>query len=247
MRIPRVYDPQPLQPGAELSLGDSAAQHLGRVLRMKPGDELVLFNGDGSDYSATLAEVSRKQVRARVDECLANDRESSLQIHLGQCLSKGERMDYAVQKSTELGVTRLTPLSSERTEVKLAGDRADKRQRHWQQVAISACEQSYRSRVPEVLPLQSLSQWLRQVDAELKLVLDPRGAEALAPQLGGAPVSLALLIGPEGGLSDEEVAAAVSAGFRPVVLGPRVLRTETAPVVALSVLQYLLGDLQKQK
>ena len=168
-------------------------------------------------------------------------RESGLTIELGQVMSRGERMDYAVQKATELGVTRIVPLFSERCEVKLSSERQDKRQQHWQQVAISACEQSGRSRVPEIAQPQPLSQWLTQCHSALKLVLHPDAAMPLAQRQ--APASVALLIGPEGGLGDQEIAQARAAGFDSLQLGPRVLRTETAPVAALAVLQYLWGDL----
>lgn len=241
MRIPRIYEPQPLQAGADITLGEVASQHLGKVLRMQPGDSIVLFNGEGQEFPATIAAVSKKSVSVRLEQGLSPATESPLRVHLGQCLSKGDRMDYAVQKATELGVTAITPLFSERSEVKLPADRAEKRQRHWQQIAISACEQSYRTQVPDLVMPANLSEWLNTVEADLKLVLDPRGAEPLDTQL--TPQSVAMLIGPEGGLSDAEVEMAVNAGFKPIVLGPRILRTETAPVVALTLLQSVWGDL----
>lgn len=240
MRIPRVYEPQPLMVGAEVELGEVASQHLGRVLRMKAGDELILFNGEGEEFSASITVVSKKAVRVLLAQSISPVTESPLKVFLGQCLSKGDRMDYAVQKATELGVSHITPLFSARSEVKLAKERAEKRQRHWQQIAVSACEQSYRTKVPELAMPSSLSDWLQQVEADLKLVLDPRGAEPLDSQ--PKPLSVAMLIGPEGGLSDAEVAMATAAGFQPIVLGPRILRTETAPVAALTLLQYVWGD-----
>ncbi len=241
MRIPRVYDNQPLREGAEICLGEFAASHLGRVLRMPVGAELVVFNGEGGEYPAVLTEVSKKRVVARLAACTDRASDSSLKIHLGQSLSRGERMDYAVQKATELGVTQLTPLFSERSEVRLKGDRLVKKRQHFQQVAISASEQSGRCRIPVVEPPVTLSEWLSVTDAELKLVLDPRAPRALSSF--ETPSSVALLIGPEGGLSEPEVEQAEAAGFLPIALGPRVLRTETAPVAALSLLQYLWGDL----
>ncbi|MEH6471472.1 MAG: 16S rRNA (uracil(1498)-N(3))-methyltransferase [Halopseudomonas sp.] len=241
MRIPRVYEPQPLIEGAELSLNDSAVQHLGRALRMRPGDLVSLFDGAGSEHQAELLELSKRSVRVRVGRALDHSCESGLVVELGQVMSRGERMDYVIQKATELGVTRIVPLFSERCEVRLNNERQGKRLLHWQQVAISACEQCGRSRVPEIIAPQPLSQWLGQCQRELKLVLHPDADTALSQRT--TPASVGLLIGPEGGLSDAEIDQAVAAGFESMQLGPRVLRTETAPVAALSVLQYLWGDL----
>ncbi len=240
MRTIRVYEPQSLTAGAELPLGENASHHVGRVLRAAVGDELQLFNGEGLECLAVISAISKKQVVVTLGSPVACHTESPLSIALGQCLSKGERMDYAVQKATELGVSTIHPLFSDRTEVKLPADRADKRVRHWQQIAVSACEQSYRGVVPDVSSPQPLQQWLTTVEADVKLVLDPRGATPINPNMN--PASVALLIGPEGGLSEAEVDAAIAAGFQSVVLGPRVLRTETAPVAAMSLLQYLWGD-----
>ncbi len=241
MRSPRVYQPQPLSEGAELSLNDSAVQHLGRALRMRPGESIRLFDGAGNEHQAELVELSKRAIRVRVGAVIDNPTESGLEVELGQVMSRGERMDYVVQKATELGVSRIVPLFSERCEVKLNPERQAKRVDHWQQVAISACEQSGRSRVPDIAMPQPLSQWLQQCDCELKLVLHPDAAMPLAQRQ--APASAGLLIGPEGGLSDAEIEQARAAGFESLRLGPRVLRTETAPVTALSVLQYLWGDL----
>ncbi len=241
MRSPRVYQPQPLSEGAELSLNDSAVQHLGRALRMRPGESIRLFDGAGNEHQAELVELSKRAIRVRVGAVIDNPTESGLEVELGQVMSRGERMDYVVQKATELGVSRIVPLFSERCEVKLNPERQTKRVDHWQQVAISACEQSGRSRVPDIAMPQPLSQWLQQCDCELKLVLHPDAAMSLAQRQ--APASTGLLIGPEGGLSDAEIEQARAAGFESLRLGPRVLRTETAPVTALSVLQYLWGDL----
>ncbi|WP_210398121.1 16S rRNA (uracil(1498)-N(3))-methyltransferase [Motiliproteus sediminis] len=242
MRIPRVYEPQPLASGELVQLSDFAAQHLGRALRMQCGDAVKLFNGDGQEFDATLDEVGRKRVTARIGSPRQRAVESPLRIELGQGLSRGERMDYAVQKATELGVSAITPIQTERCEVRLKGDREQKRTQHWQSVAVSAAEQSGRLRVPEVRAPQTLADWLATADADLKLVLHPEAPASLLDL--PAPQSVALLIGPEGGLSDDEVVAAQAAGFKALSLGPRVLRTETAPVAALTLLQYLWGDLR---
>ena len=181
----------------------------------------------------------KKRVTVQLTESFAGQSESTLHIHLGQGLSRGERMDWAIQKATELGVNAITPIFSERCEVRLKDERADKRLLHWRQVAISACEQCGRSTVPVIHPPLLLADWLKQVEADLKLVLHP----VAEPMISHAkPGSLAFLIGPEGGLTDNEVDTAQGAGFHAARLGPRVLRTETAPVVALAVAQQLWGD-----
>ncbi|WP_028238441.1 16S rRNA (uracil(1498)-N(3))-methyltransferase [Stutzerimonas azotifigens] len=237
MRLSRFHLDMPLSLG-EHRLPDAQAHYVARVLRLATGDPVQLFDGSGQEYLGTLIEVDRKQVRVQLDRVHAGLPESPLAIHLGQGLSRGERMDWAVQKATELGVSEITPLLSERCEVRLNEERADKRLAHWRQVAISACEQCGRSVLPKIHAPVALEDWLG-VQADLKLVLHPVAAPlAEHPR----PRSLAFLIGPEGGLSEPEVARAQAAGFAPARLGPRVLRTETAPVVALSVAQQLWGD-----
>ncbi|MFW5825209.1 MAG: 16S rRNA (uracil(1498)-N(3))-methyltransferase [Marinobacter sp.] len=244
MRNPRIYTRTPLQAGQTVELDDNAAHHVGKVLRMQPGNALVLFNGDGANYPAELEDVAKKRVSARVMAQEQSTCEPRLKIRLGQVISKGDRMDYAVQKSTELGVDTIVPLTSERCDVRLKGDREDKRIRHWQQVAISAAEQCGRASVPAVTPLTSLADWFVQSrDCDLRLVLHHRSEQAL-DELAMPERGIALLIGPEGGLSEAEIAAAREHGFHPAAMGPRVLRTETAPVVALTLCQWLWGDLR---
>ncbi|PAV26634.1 16S rRNA (uracil(1498)-N(3))-methyltransferase [Tamilnaduibacter salinus] len=241
MRVPRIYTDSPLTPGDDTLLDAPAAQHVGRALRMQPGQSLVLFNGDGYDYPAELVQVTKSTVTARPGTPVPGQAESPLQVHLGQVLSRGDRMDYAIQKSTELGVASITPLFSDRCEVRLKGDRAEKRQRHWQQVAISAAEQCGRARVPAIQPVTSLSDWFaRNGSADLRLVLHHRAEHSLSEW--GRPGTLALLIGPEGGLNEAEIETALAHNYHPAALGPRVMRTETAPVAALSVCQWLWGD-----
>lgn len=237
MRLSRFFIDAPLALG-EHALPEASAHYIGRVLRLAVGAAVQLFDGSGQEYRGELIEVSKKAVRVRLLETVSGMAESKLQIHLGQGLSRGERMDWAIQKATELGVTQITPIISERCEVRLKDERADKRLAHWRQIAISACEQCGRSVVPVIHPPQLLSDWL-QIEADLKLVLHPV-AEPLASH--ATPETLAFLIGPEGGLNDAEVEQAKMTGFQPARLGPRVLRTETAPVVALSVAQQLWGD-----
>ncbi|WP_166361377.1 16S rRNA (uracil(1498)-N(3))-methyltransferase [Pseudomonas akapageensis] len=238
MRLSRFFIDAPLSLG-EHELPEAQAHYIGRVLRMVEGDAVQLFDGSGQEYRGQLLEVGKKRVRVQLDEQFTGQRESSLPIHLGQGLSRGERMDWAIQKATELGVTEITPIVSERCEVRLKDERADKRLAHWRQIAVSACEQCGRSTVPVIHSPLALSDWLKHTEAELKLVLHPV-AEPLVSH--AKPANLAFVIGPEGGLTDSEVDQAKAAGFHAARLGPRVLRTETAPVVALAVAQQLWGD-----
>jgi len=238
MRLSRFFIDAPLSLG-EHELPEAQAHYISRVLRMAEGDAVQLFDGSGQEFLGALLEVGKKRVSVRLDQSFAGQSASSLHIHLGQGLSRGERMDWAIQKATELGVDAITPIVSERCEVRLKDERADKRLLHWRQIAVSACEQCGRSTVPVIHPPQFLADWLAGTEAALKLVLHP-----VAEPLTGhpAPATLAFLIGPEGGLSDAEVEQAQHSGFHSARLGPRVLRTETAPVVALAVAQQLWGD-----
>lgn len=236
----RLYVPLPYLVDDLLDLPEEAAHHWSRVLRAQPGDHAMLFDGQGHQAEVELIEAGRKQARVRVLSVTAGSTESPLHTHLGLVMSRGERMDYALQKATELGVSEVTLLTSERCELKLRGDeRADKKLGHWQRVMVGACEQCGRDTLPKLHPPMALEDWLSRVDGESKWVL--------APGVGGGPVagdlaSAVLLIGPEGGLSSAEIARATAAGFSPWQLGPRILRTETAPVAALGVLQWLYGD-----
>ncbi|WP_137823110.1 16S rRNA (uracil(1498)-N(3))-methyltransferase [Pseudomonas sp. D(2018)] len=238
MRLSRFFIDAPLALGQH-DLPEAQAHYIGRVLRLASGDPVQLFDGSGQEYLGELVEVGKKTVRVELREAFTGMAESPLRVHLGQGLSRGERMDWAIQKATELGVAQISPIVSERCEVRLKDERADKRLAHWRQVAISACEQCGRSVLPVIHSPVTLADWQRDVQADLKLVLHPV-AEPLAGH--ARPSSLAFLIGPEGGLSEAEVDAAKAAGFHAARLGPRVLRTETAPVVALSVAQQLWGD-----
>lgn len=238
MRLSRFFIDAPLSLGQH-DLPEAQAHYIGRVLRHAVGDAVQLFDGSGQEYLGELIEVGKKSVRVELREVFAGLAESPLSIHLGQGLSRGERMDWTIQKATELGASEITPIISERCEVRLKDERADKRMTHWRQIAISACEQCGRSVLPIINPPISLNEWLGQVSADLKLVLHPV-AEPWSSH--PPPHSLAFLIGPEGGLSDAEVQQAQTRGFYAARLGPRVLRTETAPVVALSLAQQLWGD-----
>ena len=242
MRIPRVYTPQTMAIGDCIELEAGAARHLTSVLRMNSGQLVTLFNGMGGEYSGELIEAKKGKATVRITEFDQVDRESSLAIHLAIGISRGERMDWTIQKATELGASKITPLFTERCEVKLQGDRLDKKVEHWQQVAISACEQSQRNRVPKINNPLKLDQWQTSCDASLKLVLHHRTEKSLGDMLAPS-AEIALLIGPEGGLSEREIEQAIAQDFQPLALGPRVLRTETAPLAAISILQSLWGDM----
>jgi len=245
MRIPRIYTDLSLCCDSSLVLDGNAARHLSSALRMKIGQEITLFNGQGGEYAAELTEVGKNKVSAKVIEYRDIDRESALKVHLAIGVSRGERMDLIVQKATELGATEITPLFTERTEVKLNGERLEKKVRHWQQIAISACEQCQRNQVPRINSPVTLDQWLslsdQNTDEILKFVLHHRTEKRLSEHQ--AVNSICLLVGPEGGLGEREIAAAIEKGFQPLALGPRVLRTETAPLAAISIMQSLWGDM----
>ena len=238
MRLSRFFIDAPLSLGQH-QLPEAQAHYIGRVLRHAAGDAVQLFDGSGQEFLGELIEVGKKTVRVELREQFAGQPESPLHIHLGQGLSRGERMDWAIQKATELGAQVISPIIGARCEVRLKDERTDKRMAHWRQVAISACEQCGRSTAPVIHAPLLLADWLKQTEAELKLVLHPV-AEPLVSH--ARPSTLAFLIGPEGGLSEGEVEQAKAAGYHAARLGPRVLRTETAPVVALAVAQQLWGD-----
>ena len=240
MRNTRIYTPQHLGSNALVVLEAEPSHHLARVLRLGVGDPVTLFDGRGGSYPAEIIAIDKKHVRVKTGAHLPQDCESPLDIHLGVAVSRGERMDWVVQKATELGVAAISPLLTEHTGVKLPADRAGKKIQHWQQIAISACEQCGRNRPPVVHPLQPLKQWLSSTVAARKFVLHHR-ADAIAA--GEAPESIALLVGPEGGLSAAEIEAAEQTGYISLRLGPRVLRTETAPLAALAILQAHWGDM----
>ncbi len=241
MSAPRFFEAQTMKQGDVLELSERNANHIARVLRLRAGAKVVLFNGEGGEFAGMLARVERRRAQIEIQSYTAVDRVSSLHTHLGQVISRGHRMEYAIQKATELGVTEITPLFSERCEVRLEGDRLEKRGEHWRQVAISACEQCGRNRLPEIHLPKGLMEWLREVRAEEKWILDTEAEAGFGR--GPAPASLALAVGPEGGLSAAELQQAQAHAFQGLRLGPRVLRTESAPVVALSIAQHLWGDL----
>lgn len=242
MRIPRIYHPDPLPSQGDVTLTDDAANHIGRVLRMQPGQAVLLFDGSGAQFPATLSDVTKKQVSVTISARDDHSVESPLDLELGQVISRGEKMEFTIQKSVELGVNVITPLISARCGVKLNAERLEKKRQQWQKIAIGACEQSGRNRVPEVRPVMMLEAWSQEAFAGLKLNLHPRAPYSINT-LPERPSKLRLLIGPEGGLSDEEIAMTRDCDFKEILLGPRVLRTETAALTAITALQVRFGDL----
>ncbi len=242
MRLTRVYVEAPLAPGRSCALGGSAANHIMRVLRLRDGDALTLFDGRGGEYGARISSFRKDSVQVDVQEHRAIERESTLEVTLAQGISRGERMDWVMQKATELGVRRILPVLTERSVVRLDERQSERKVLHWRAIVIAACEQCGRNRVPEVAAPLGVYEALRAVDADAtRVLLSPTGT--LRARDLANPAKIALLIGPEGGLSDNEEEVAVSAGFRQVQLGPRILRTETAAIAALTAFQHAFGDL----
>ena len=242
MRIPRLYVPIPLSPDASFILPEEQSHYIGKVLRMKSGDQLILFNGEGGEYDACLTDIQKKSITVQTSLFRDINNESTLSIHLGLALSKGDRMDFAIQKSTELGVSEITPIISDRTELKLSGDRLIKKVQHWQKIAISACEQCSRHIPPTINTPISLNDWLTHTKSDISFVLHHRTTKAIE-SFSETPNNIALLIGPEGGLTVDEISLAEENNFNALRLGPRVMRTETAPIAAISILQYRWGDI----
>ncbi len=243
MRIPRFYCPELDATGEVIELPIAAHRHAVQVLRMKPGEALHVFDGNGLEYEAVLEQAAKRGSIIRLGNRIEIDNESSLNITLLQGISRGERMDYAVQKAVELGVNRIVPVVTERCNVQLSNGRADKRLAHWQGIMVSACEQSGRSMLPKLSDVISLDDVLAIDcgDKSCHLVLDPQAAIGLTELKQYDDVTL--LIGPEGGLTEQEVQQANRIGFQSVRIGPRVLRTETAAVAAVAIVQTMWGDL----
>ena len=241
MRITRFYCPELDDRQASFTLPEAAHRHAVQVLRLRVGDALRLFDGRGLEMEAELEHVSKRESSVRLLNTVDVNNESPLSITLLQGISKGERMDYALQKAVELGVTRIIPVETERCNVQLSGGRDEKRWAHWQGIVVSACEQSGRSIVPELVTVTQLHAAIAADQVGCRLVLDPLA------EMGFNTIdkheNITLLIGPEGGLSEAEIEQAQVAGFQSVRFGPRILRTETATVAALAVVQTLWGDL----
>lgn len=243
MNSPRFFCDSPLGPGARLDLPDDVARHAVRVLRLPPGASLTLFDGRGGEYPSVISSITKERVSVTVQGWEDVERESPLELTLVQAIQAADKMDYTIQKAVELGISAIQPVASKRSVVKLSGERQQKRESHWQSVAVSACEQCGRNRVPPVAPVQALDRWLAEAgkaQGGLKLMLAPGAAHKLHQLPAAGQVTL--LIGAEGGLEPSEMKAAELAGFIPVSLGPRVLRTETAGLAALAAIQTLWGD-----
>jgi 16S rRNA (uracil1498-N3)-methyltransferase len=241
MRIPRIHHPAPLTSGGHAELSDAAANHVAKVLRLPVGAPLILFNGEGGEFAAVINAIDKRRVTVDIGAFHDTEREPPLPLWLAQGISRGERMDYTLQKAVELGVSRIIPLFTEHCGVQLSGERLEKRIQHWEGVVISACEQCGRNRIPQIMSPAKLAQWLAAPGEGLRLVLDPEADHSLA-QIPTPTGPITLLIGPEGGLSDQEVALAKAAGYVGLRLGPRILRTETAAVAALAALLGAWGD-----
>jgi len=243
VRLTRVYVDAVLSPGGVVELPAVSAAHLAKVLRARSGDELVLFTGDGREFAAIIESVRGSRVTAAVGDGREVDRESPLAVTLVQCVPRGDRMDFVVQKATELGVARIVPTLSQRSVVRLDAGQAESKAAHWRAVAINACEQCGRNRLPTIDAPRQLIDYLGDAPAvNPRLLLEPEiGARGAAPKIAAA---VEIAIGPEGGFAAEELEAFRVCGFAPVRLGPRVLRTETAAIAAITWLQSRFGDLQ---
>ncbi len=244
MRTPRCYLERPLDGGCEIALDPEPRNHCIRVLRLQAGDPLILFNGDGYDYPATLITAQRQQATVRLGTRCENRNEPMLAVHLGLGVTKGDSMELALQKAVELGVSEISPLHCQRSVSRIHSDRTAKRMERWRGILIAACEQCGRSRLPTLHPPRPLSDWLASIGPESarRLLLEPRSAQGLSAIEPAA--SVVLLIGPEGGVSEGERSLSALHGFQEIHLGPRILRAETAPIAALAALHALWGDLQ---
>ena len=241
MQNPRFFEPQQLTVLSDVMLSDDAVQHI-RVLRLKNNTIVTLFNGEGGEYRATLIDIQKRSVTAQINSFHETDNESPLTLHLGQVISRGDRMEFVIQKAVELGVNEVTPLLSERCGIKIKADRLEKKQQQWQKIAISACEQSGRNIVPTINEVEQLESWCRKETTATKLTLHPRAKYSINT-LPNDINNIHLLIGPEGGFTDEEVELTKTLKFTETLLGPRVLRTETAALTAITALQCRFGDL----
>jgi len=240
----RLYFPDDIPAHGECTLPEAQVHHVAHVLRLTAGDAVTLFDGRGTEYSATILRISKRAVVVRIADARVVDRESPLHVTLVQAVSSGERMDYTIQKAVELGVSHIQPVISQRSVVRLKSERAEKRVAHWQYIVIAACEQCGRNLVPEVAPVLPFMNWLETLPADgagARLMLSPYADQRLAAMIKPAQ-GVVLLAGPEGGFDDAEIEMALTRGFIALSLGPRVLRTETAALAALTVLQTKWGD-----
>lgn len=244
MRLTRIYQPQAVRCGQIINLSKSAAAHLVRVLRLQVGNDFIVFNGTGGEFSAKIIALNKQTVSAKLGQYEAVDRESPLTLILAQAVLRSDKMDYVLQKAVELGVTRLVPLITAHSTLKLSKERWQKRYLHWQGVMLAACEQSGRTRLAILENPMTFDVGLSALKADKRIILLPHAKQA-NPLQSSHCQSVVVLVGPEGGWSENEAKLAVAAGYDPLRLGPRILRTETAGLVALSLLQSLLGDITR--
>lgn len=238
----RIFQPYTINQNSLITLDDNAFNHLIRVLRMKTGESITLFDGSNQITPAVIHEVNKKTVIVKTENSVLDNRESPLNIHLGQVISRGDKMEFTIQKSVELGVNTITPLLSERCGVKLDQERLEKKVQQWQKIVISACEQCGRNIIPSINPVMKLENWCANLTDSLKLNLHPKAEQGIN-QLANDNKNISLLIGPEGGLSNEEISMTHQYQFTDILLGPRVLRTETAALTSITALQVRFGDL----
>jgi 16S rRNA (uracil1498-N3)-methyltransferase len=246
MALTRIFISDKLSSGQQLQLDGDKARYIGRVLRLRSGDPLTVFNGEDGEFGASVATIGKNSAAVDISSHIDTTTESPLKVHLVQGISRGERMDFVIQKATELGVKRVTPVLTEYGVVKLGGERASKRRDHWQGVAESACEQSGRIRPPLIDAPIDLNAWFgtRTKETDTDLILKP-GATTALTSIATPATKVCLLIGPEGGFSDSEYEDAEVAGFGAVSIGPRILRTETAALTAIAAVQSMWGDLRR--
>lgn len=241
MRVPRIYQDIPLNAPMRALLDKQASLHVNLVLKMEKNQNIIVFNGDGFEYHGTLSDIKRDRVEITITHKIEKNLESPLKLHLGQCLARGDRMDFILQKATELGVAEITPLFSRYCNVKLSEDRIEKKIQHWKKVIQSACEQCGRNRLPVLFPPMDIKAWMQKATGA-KIYLDPRATQRLFDVSIEPQLPTFLLIGSEGGLSREEREYAESFEFNAYLMGPRILRTETAGLAAISILQTKAGD-----
>jgi len=243
MRLSRVYVDQVLDTGARITLDKETSHYLGTVLRLRTDADILVFNASDGEFAARITEVNKHSIEVTLDALQRAPVPTRLSTLLGLGISRGDRMDLAIQKATELGVSSITPLYTQFGEVKLKADRAEKKLHHWHKITVSAAEQCGRLDLPTITPPASMDEWQAMLGDSLRLILDPSGEHGIAQFASSEPTSIALMIGPEGGFSEQELNWAETHGFTTVSLGPRILRTETAPIVALAILQHRFGDL----
>lgn len=239
----RVFQPIPFTQGATVVLTPTASHHVLTVMRAKINDPLTLFNGEGGEYQGYITNIAKKKVSVQITSFEPRNTESTLELYLAQGISRGEKMDFTIQKAVELGIKKIIPLFTERSSVKLDQERAAKRLAHWQSIAIGAAEQSGRNCIPEIVRPLPLAEALPTMTADWRFILNPEAKQAVATQPIEKNKRILLLIGPEGGFSPHEVQTAAQCNFLPLSLGPRILRTETAAVVAIALFQSYFGDL----